>query len=105
MAHTFTNLMYHLIFSTRQRQPLLQEVDHPGLTKIIGGIIHQRDGKLLAFNAVPDHVHALAILHPKHAISDMLRDIKSISSDWIHEQAPALIAFAWQSGYSAFTVS
>jgi REP element-mobilizing transposase RayT len=103
MAHTFSNLMYHLVFSTSQRRPLLQEVNLPSLTRIIGGIIHQRDGKLLAFNAIPDHIHALAILHPKHAISDMLRDIKAISSDWVHEQGTR--EFAWQNGYSAFTVS
>ncbi len=54
---------------------------------------------------MPDHLHTLAILPPKIAISDALRDIKANSSKWVHETKPGLAKFGWQDGYAAFTVS
>ena len=104
MAHTYTNLMFHVVFSTKERRNLLAAERMPELVKVMGGIIRDRDGKLLAMNGTPNHVHLLTIFHPKHALSDLLRDIKAISSDWMHERFGAR-DFAWQSGYSAFSVS
>jgi REP element-mobilizing transposase RayT len=75
------------------------------LIRVIGGILRKRDGKLLAMNGVADHVHMLGVLHPKHAVSDIFRDVKAISCDWIHENVPQMNDFAWQTGYSAFSVS
>ncbi|HOF17634.1 MAG TPA: transposase [Phycisphaerae bacterium] len=60
---------------------------------------------MLAMNGPADHVHFLGILHPKHAFSDLFRDVKAITSNWIHESFPAMQNFAWQAGYSAFSVS
>jgi REP element-mobilizing transposase RayT len=62
-------------------------------------------GSCIAVNGMPDHVHLLTILPPKLALSDVLRETKANSSKWLHETKPALARFAWQDGYSAFTVS
>jgi len=74
------------------------------LAKITGSIIRERKGNILVFNAVPDHVHLLAMFPPSQAVSDMFRDIKAISTNWIKERFPHLRDFAWQGGYSSFTV-
>ncbi|MFA6134029.1 MAG: IS200/IS605 family transposase [Phycisphaerae bacterium] len=105
MAHTYCNLMYHVVFSTKHRHPLLDGEVMPQLTRVIGGIVAKRDGKLLAINGVEDHIHLLTVFPARLAVSELLRDIKAISSDWVHETFPSLQAFAWQTGYSAFSVS
>jgi len=105
MSHTYASVMIHGVFSTKRRQPLLRSEIIPELSRVVGGILRDRDGKLLGFNGTGDHVHLLAILHPRYAVSDQFRDVKAISSRWIHERFPDLSGFAWQSGYGAFSVS
>ena len=105
MGHTYTTLMIHGVFSTKGRGELITPDLLPELVKVVGGIVRDLDGKLLALNGPANHVHLLAVCHPKHALSDVFRDIKSISTDWIHAKFPALKDFAWQTGYSAFSVS
>ena len=105
MGHTYTNLMYHVVFSTKQRRPLIKSDLSPRLVKFVGGIIRKRSGKLLAMNGPEDHVHLLGIFPPKMAVSDQIRDVKSLSSGWIHDTFNNQKQFAWQEGYSAFSVS
>ena len=71
----------------------------------MGGILKTNGGRLLASGGTADHVHLLATLRPKPAVSDILRDLKANSSKWMHETFPKMRAFRWQDGYGAFTVS
>lgn len=71
----------------------------------IKGIIERVNGRPLAINGMAEHVHILTIIPPDRSVSDMVRFIKSNSPKWIHEEFPTLGAFAWQSGFSAFSVS
>jgi len=105
MGHTYTKLMYHCVFSTKERRPLLSAAVAPRLAEVVGGIVRKHDGKLLAMNGPTDHVHLLAILAAKYSVSDQLRDIKAGSSKWIHRVYANLQDFAWQGGYGAFSVS
>lgn len=105
MGHTYVELLYHTVFSTKHRRALLGVEMMPELARIIGGIIRKRDGKLLAMNGTDNHVHMLSFFHPKRAVSDLVRDVKAISSNWIHERFADRRDFAWQSGFAAFTVS
>ncbi|MBU0610377.1 MAG: IS200/IS605 family transposase [Armatimonadetes bacterium] len=104
MAGSFTCLRYHLIFSTKDRRPLLAAAARPRLFEYIGGILRNRKGQLLAAGGTDNHVHLLAILPKDRSVSDMLRDIKSNTSRWLGETAPLAIGFGWQDGYGAFTV-
>jgi putative transposase len=104
MAGTYTKLIYHIVFSTKTRQTFISEQIEAELYKYIGGIIRGIGGSCLEINGMPDHVHILASLPPKIALSDALRDIKN-SSKWVHETKPTLQKFAWQDGFSAFSVS
>jgi putative transposase len=105
MPHTYTNLNYHLVFSTKNREPLITDDVRPRLYDYMGGIIRQRRGMVIEMNGVSDHVHVLARLHPNDAVAVVLRELKSNATGWMHKVFPALKDFSWQNGYGAFTVS
>jgi REP element-mobilizing transposase RayT len=102
---TYTNLLYHLIFSTKERRPYISPAFNERLHEYIGGTIRGLGGILLEINSVPDHIHILARLKPYPALSDILRDIKANSSKWLNEEVLHIRKFGWQNGYAAFTVS
>lgn len=105
MAGTYTKLFYHIVFSTKNRQAYIKAELDSELHPYIAGVVRNLDGTCVAINGMPDHVHLLATLPPKIALSDVLRTIKANSSKWIHETKPEFASFAWQDGYSAFAVS
>jgi REP-associated tyrosine transposase len=105
MAGTYTKLFYHLVFSTKNRQQFIAPSIEEELRRYIAGILRNIEGSCVEINGMPDHVHILAIVPPKISVSDALRTIKASSSKWVHETKPELAMFAWQDGYSAFTVS
>lgn len=105
MPSSYTNLIYHIIFSTKDRQPLIPEDCQERLYEYLGGTIRGLGGIALAINGTEDHVHILAKLRPDQALSDVLRELKANSSGWVHEAFPSLQEFSWQRGYGAFTVS
>ena len=105
MPQSFACLHYHLIFSTKERAPLLVGDLPDRLFAYIGGIARNEHGALVAAGGMPDHVHLLVSLSRESSVSDVVRQIKGSSSRWIHETIPALRGFAWQAGYAAFAVS
>jgi REP-associated tyrosine transposase len=105
MAGTYTNLLYHLVFSTKGRYPLITTELQSDLYAYMGGIIRGEGGVLLEIGGMPDHVHLLVKFKPTISISDMLRRIKANSSGWVNEEREGLRKFGWQDGYAAFTVS
>jgi REP element-mobilizing transposase RayT len=104
MPSTLTNLLYHIVFSTKDRQPLIAAARRDELYRYIGGIIRNEKGILLEIGGMPDHVHLLLKIPADLALSTMVRLIKSNSSKWMNEKDKR-IRFAWQAGYGAFTVS
>lgn len=105
MPRSYTNLIYHIVFSTKDRRPVITPNREERLYEYIGGIIRGLGGIVLAINGVDDHVHILVKLRPDKALSDVLRDLKANSSGWLHKVFPEAEDFAWQNGYGAFTVS
>jgi len=105
VAGTYTKLYYHIVFSTKNRRPFITTAIEDRLHKYISGVIRGIGGSCVEINGTPDHVHILAILPPKIAVSDALRDIKANSSKWVHEASSELQKFGWQDGFAAFTVS
>jgi putative transposase len=103
VAHSHTRLLYHLVFSTKNREPLIAASWATDLYSYIGGVIRERRGDLITAGGVADHVHLLVRLPADRALSDVVRDAKAVSSGWRHEQGDT--AFWWQTGYGAFTVS
>ena len=105
MSDSYTNLLYHIVFSTKDRQPLITDAYESRLHDYIGGTIRNLGGISLGINGTEDHVHVLAKLRPDKAVSDVLRDLKANASGWMHDVFPELKDFSWQRGYGAFTVS
>lgn len=106
MPHSYTNLLYHLVFSTKDRRPLIDETLRPRLYEYLGGTIRGMGGVALEIGGIADHVHLLVKLRQDRAVSNILRDLKANSSGWVNEHELSQASrFAWQVGYGAFTVS
>ena len=105
MPKSYTNLLYHIVFSTRDRRPIITAERRLRLYDYVGGIIRELGGIALAIGSIEDHLHLLAKLRPDKALSDLLRDLKANSSGWMHSVFPDANDFYWQKGYGAFTVS
>ena len=105
MPSSYTNLLYHLVFSAKERRPLITPELSADLYPYLGGIVRQEGGMLLEVGGMPDHVHLVARFRADLAVADMMRVIKANSSKWVNERASRAVDFAWQTGYGAFTVS
>jgi REP element-mobilizing transposase RayT len=105
MGHSYTNLLYHLVWGTKQRHPWLNQELRPDLFAHLKDLVREQGGIPLAVNGVEDHVHLLVRLRQDVAVAEVLRVLKARSSRWLHEKHPECAGFAWQTGYGAFTVS
>ncbi|MBK9333701.1 MAG: IS200/IS605 family transposase [Ignavibacteria bacterium] len=105
MANTYTQLYVQIIFAVKHRENLIQEKYRIEVEKYICGIIKNNKSKPLAIFCNPDHIHILIGLHPTMAVSDITRDIKANSSNFINEKNWFSGKFNWQVGYGAFTYS
>jgi len=105
MAHTLTNLLFHIIFGTKDHAPLIDADLRPHLHAYVGGIVRELGGIALGVNGTADHLHMVAKLPPAIATSDVLRVVKANSSKWVRQQSGRRSKFNWQLGFSAFTVS
>jgi putative transposase len=105
VASTYTNLLYHLVFSTKDRRSLITPALRAELYPYIGGIVHHERGVLLEIGGMPDHVHLVTKFRADVSVAEMLRLIKANSSKWANERRDLTDGFAWQTGYGAFSVS
>lgn len=105
MANTYTQLYAQIIFSPKGRQNLIHNHIKNDIYKYITGIIKNKKQKPLIINGLPDHLHIFIGFLPDIAISDLVRDIKSGSTNHINEQRLVPGKFSWQKGFGAFTYS
>lgn len=105
MANTYTSLHYHVVFSTKNREPFLAEAIRDRLFAYLGGIARKNRMNALEIGGVADHVHVLLSVPASLAVSKAVQFLKGASSHWLRETFPNLNDFAWQDGYAAFTVS
>jgi REP element-mobilizing transposase RayT len=100
---SYTNLLAHIVFSTKERRPFLKDPEiRSAAHAYLGGIVRNLRAKAIAVGGVEDHAHLLVRLPTSLAVADAVRVIKTNSSSWIRERIPA---FAWQTKYAAFSVS
>jgi putative transposase len=104
MAQTFTSLLLHIVFSTKDRADLIPANVEPALYAYFGGITNNKGGRLLAAGGTANHVHLLVSHSKTVAVADYMEDLKKDSSKWIKTQDPQCRVFRWQDGYGAFTV-
>ena len=101
---TYLSLHYHLVFSTKNRAPLIADSWQTRLHEYLGGTVNGLGGFIQQVGGINDHVHLLVGLKATHCLADFMRELKKASSQWAAEpeRDPR---FAWQEGYAAFTVS
>ena len=104
MPDTYSSLSFHLVFSTKNRLPLLTTSIRLDLFGYLGGIVKGIGGTVIAIGGMPDHVHLVIRLPARVAVADAVRSIKANSAKWMNLQIRTS-KFGWQSGYGAFSVS
>jgi REP element-mobilizing transposase RayT len=102
MPSTYSNLIYHIVFATKSRAPLIEAEWMDRLHRYLAGTVTAMEGKALEVGGISDHVHLLAVLRPSHCLADFVRDLKKESSKFVHRDL-SRPTFAWQVGYGAFT--
>jgi len=105
MSSSYCNLLYHIVFSTKNREPWLTPQIRSRTHRYLGGAIRDEGGIAMIINGTADHVHILAKLRQDKAISKAIGELKANSSGWISRMFKDTAGFAWQEGYGAFTVS
>jgi len=105
MAGTFSQIYIQYVFAVKGRQNLLHKPWREEVFKYISGIMKGKNQKPIIVNGVEDHVHCFVGLKPGMSISDLVRDIKNNSSNFINEQKFLKGKFSWQEGYGAFSYS
>ena len=105
MPNTYSQIYIQVVFTVRGRQCLIQKPHRERLHKYITGIVQERDHKMLAVFCMPDHVHFLAGIKPRMAISDLVRDVKTATSSLINAEQLSPTRFSWQEGFGAFSYS
>ncbi|MEO6404334.1 MAG: IS200/IS605 family transposase [Ferruginibacter sp.] len=105
MPGTFSQIYIQVVFAVKGRENLIAHNWKVELHKYIAGIIKGKDQKPIIVNGMPDHIHAFIGLRPAMAISDLVRDIKNNSANFINHHKLVNGKFAWQEGYGAFSYS
>jgi putative transposase len=105
MSSSYCNLLYHIVFATKGREPWMTATIRPRIHQYIGGAIRAENGIAMIVNGTADHIHILAKLRQDKAISKAVGELKANSSGWISRTFKEAAGFAWQEGYGAFTVS
>lgn len=105
MANTYTSLHYHIVFSTKNREPWISPDTEERIWSYIGGIARENKMHPIKIGGVEDHIHVLLSAGATMAPCKIAQLLKGGSSSWIHTTFPMMRRFAWQDGYGAFTVS
>jgi REP element-mobilizing transposase RayT len=104
MPQSLSYLLTHIVFSTRDRDPLLNATVRPALHAYLATVARNMDCECFRVGGMADHVHLAIRLSRTISVAQLISELKTTSSRWLKDQSPALAAFAWQRGYGAFSV-
>ncbi|HEX8516770.1 MAG TPA: IS200/IS605 family transposase [Bacteroidia bacterium] len=105
MANTYSRIYIQIVFAVQFRHNLIAEENRDELQKVMSGLLASKGVKLYAIYCMPDHVHILISMKPAHNLSDLVRDLKTSSSQFINMKRWVRGKFSWQSGFGAFSYS
>jgi putative transposase len=105
MANTYSQIYIQVVFAVKNRNNMILPSWEEELYKYITGIVQNKGQKMLAINGMPDHIHIFFGMKPDCCISDLVREIKKSSTDFIKEQRFTTLKFQWQNGFGAFSYS
>lgn len=102
---TYSQTVYHIVFATKHREPVLEKSHRDDLYLFMWGCLKNRQCHLYRIGGVEDHVHILTSVHPAISLSNLVKEVKTASSDWIKDGNRFKHFRHWQVGYGAFTHS
>jgi putative transposase len=105
MAQSLSKILTHLIFSTKNRERIIQDDVRDELHRYIASVLKEMDSPAILINSVEDHIHILFSLSKNYAIKEIVEEVKKSSSKWIKQKSRDYAGFYWQNGYGAFSVS
>ncbi len=105
MPNTFTQIYIHVVFAVKNRNALIKQDWEDKLYKYITGIVQKSNQKMLRINGMPDHIHFLIGMKPDCNLSDLIREVKKSSTNYIKENKITKFNFNWQTGFGAFSIS
>ena len=106
MPQSLSQIWLHIIFSTKNREPLLPDINvREKVHTYLAGICNQMKSPALIVGGIEDHVHILCNQSKNVALKDLVQNVKQDSSKWVKREWPNLKYFYWQQGYGAFSVS
>ena len=105
MPQSLVRNYVHIVFSTKNREPLIDKTIAPELYAYMGGIARRLECKIVAAGGIADHVHLLCRVTQKIALMTFVQKIKANSSSWVKTKGENYLSFYWQDGYGAFSVS
>ena len=104
MGHSYVSSLFHCVFSTKGREPHMNDDLQGRLWSYVGGIARKNNMKAIEIGGVEDHLHLLLSLPGTIEVSKAMRLLKGGSSKWVHDEFPSLKQFEWQEGYGAFSI-
>jgi len=105
MGHTYSRILNHVIFATKNRLPTIDESFRQRMYEYLSGVARQEFGRAINIGGTENHLHGLISLRTDVSIAQAMREWKSLSSGWVHETFPGHLDFCWQEGYGSFSVS
>ena len=103
MSNTYTQIHIHFVSVVKYREAMIHPLWKERLHQYITGIVRTYDHKLLTINSMPDHIHMLIGVRPSQSISELMKNVKAGSSEWINQEKLTKRKFNWQDGYGAFS--
>lgn len=105
MPDTFSQLYIHIVFAVKGRKKLIERHWEEELYKYISGIVQEKGQKMIAINGMPDHIHLLIGMRPNCCLSELVREVKKSSNQFIKDRKFTTATFHWQEGFGAFSYS
>jgi len=105
MSDTFSQIYIQVVFAPQNRKALIHKSWEERLYQYITGIVQNKGQKMLAINGMPNHIHFLIGMKPTCCLSDLVREVKKSSNEFIKENKFCPYQFKWQSGFGAFSYS
>jgi REP element-mobilizing transposase RayT len=104
MPQSLAKILVHLVFSTKNREPILSEPVREPLCAYASAVLRDLDSHVVAINAWRDHVHILIALNKNYSLAQVVMEVKRATSKWIKTQGKEFAGFHWQNGYGAFSI-
>jgi len=105
MPQSLSRILVHIIFSTKQRLPLLKDDIHLELRRYMATVLKEHESPAIEIGGVADHVHILCVLSKNYPVCKIVEEAKKSTSKWLKTRGDWLAQFQWQNGYGAFSVS